>query len=73
MIKKTAAKEQFSFLGKSDEYGKDFMKINFDTDDNFPLNKSLKLGMLTILARSVFKEDGNFYAQVYLEACLYEL
>ena len=26
-----------------DEYGKDFMKINFNSDDNFPLNKTLKL------------------------------
>ena len=25
--------------GKKGEYGKDFMKIIFDTDDNLPLNK----------------------------------
>ena len=29
--------------GKEDEYGKDFMKIKFDTDDNLPLRKPLKL------------------------------
>ena len=29
--------------GKNGEYGKDFMKINFDADDNLPLNKLLKL------------------------------
>ena len=44
--------------GKNGEYGKDFMKNNFDTDDNLPLNKLLKLRMLTIIARSVFKEGG---------------
>ena len=44
--------------GKNSEYGKDFMKNNFDADDNLPLNKLLKLRMLTIIARSVFKEDG---------------
>ena len=29
--------------GKEGEYGKDFMKIKFDTDDDLPLNKPLKL------------------------------
>ena len=28
---------------KEDEYGKDFMKIEFDTNDDLPLNKLLKL------------------------------
>ena len=32
--------------GKKGEYGKDFMKIKFDTDDNLPLNKPLNLRML---------------------------
>ena len=43
------------------EYGKDFMKIKFDTDDNLPLNKTLKLHNMTIIIRSVFEEDGKFY------------
>ena len=29
------------------------MKIKFDTDDNWPLNKQLKLNMLTIIVRSL--------------------
>ena len=29
--------------GKKSEYGKDFMKIKFNTDNNLPLNKPLKL------------------------------
>ena len=41
--------------GKKGEYGKDFMRIKFDTDDNLPLNKELKLHMLTIIVRSVFE------------------
>ena len=59
--------------GKKGEYGKDFMKIKFDTDDNLPLNKPLKLHMLTIIVRSVFEEDSKFDPQVYLDGCLYEL
>ena len=49
------------------------MKIKFDTDDNWPLNKQLKLNMLTIIVRSAFEEDGIFYPQLYLDDCLYEL
>ena len=48
------------------------MKIKFDTDDDLPLNKPLKLHMLTIIVRSVFEEDSKFYPQIYLDKCLYE-
>ena len=59
--------------GKQDRYNKDFMKIRFDTDDNLPLNKTLKLHNMTIIIRSVFEEDGKFYSKVFLDQCLYEL
>ena len=59
--------------GKEGKYGKDFMKIKFDTDDDITLNKHLKLHLLTVIVRSVFKEDSTFYPQVYLDMCLYEL
>ena len=55
--------------GKKGEYGKDFMKIKFDTDDDLPLNKPLNLHMLTIIVRSVFGDEGQFYPQVYLDDC----
>ena len=48
------------------------MKIKFNSDDNLPLNKILKLHNLTIIVRSVFEEDGRNYPQVFLEECLYE-
>ena len=51
--------------GKKGEYDKDFMKIEFDTDYNLPLNKRLKLHMLTIIVRSVFEEHGKFYLHLY--------
>ena len=47
------------------EYGKDFMKIRFKSDDNVPLGRILKLNMLAVVVRSVFEENGN--------ECLYEL
>ena len=49
------------------------MKITFNTDDNFPLNKPLKLQLLTIIVTYIFEEDGKFYPQFYLDDCLYEL
>ena len=59
--------------GKKGEYGKDILKLKFDTDDDLPLNKPLKLPMLAIIVRSVFEGDGKVYPQVYLDDCLYEL
>ena len=40
--------------GKKGEYSKDFMKIKFNTDDILPLNKPLKLHLLTIIVRRLF-------------------
>ena len=45
------------------------MKIKFDTDDDLPLNKLLKLCILTTIVTSAFKEDGKLYPQVYLDEC----
>ena len=51
--------------GKKDEYEKYFIKIRFESDDNTPLNKILKLHILTVVVRSVFKKDGKYYRQVF--------
>ena len=56
--------------GTSVEYDKDYMKIKFNSDDDLPLNKILKLHMLTIIVRSAFEEDGEYYPQVFLDECL---
>ena len=49
------------------------MKIKFNTDNSLPLNKPLKLHLLTIIVRRIFEEDSKFYPQPYLDDCLYEL
>ena len=41
------------------------MKIQFNLDDNLPLNKILKLHMLTVIVRPVFEEDGKHYPQAF--------
>ena len=49
------------------------MKIKFNSDDDLPLNKLLKFRLMTITIRHVFKEDGKFYPQEFLDDTLYEL
>ena len=49
------------------------MKIKFNSDNNLPLNKPLKFHNMTITIRSVFKEHGKLYPQVFLDDTLYEL
>ena len=55
------------------DYEKDYMKIKFNSDDDLPLNKSLKFHLMTITIRSVFEEDGKLDPQVFLDDTLYEL
>ena len=59
--------------GEKIEYGKDFKTIRFESNDNLPLNKPIKLRLLTIIIRPVFSENGKFYPQLFLDDALYEL
>ena len=52
--------------GEENNYRKDYMKIKFNSDDDFPLNKPPKLHAMTIIVRSVFEEGGKLYPQVFL-------
>ena len=55
------------------EYEKDYMKIRFKSNDDLPLNKPIKLRLLTIIIRSVFSEDDKFYPQLFLDDALYDV
>ena len=57
-------------LGK---YEKGFMKIKSNSDDNLPLNKTLKLHNMTIIIRFVFEENSKYYPQGFFDECLREL
>ena len=50
------------------EYEKDYMKIKFYSDDNLLLNT-----VPIIIIRSVFKKDGKYYPQFFLDDSLYEI
>ena len=59
--------------GKKIEYGKDFRKIRFESNYGLPLNKPIKLRLVTIIIKSAFSEDDKFYPQSFLDDALYEL
>ena len=45
--------------GKENDYGKDYMKIKFNSDDDLPLSKPLKFHAVTIIIRSFLKKMVN--------------
>ena len=45
--------------GKEIDYGKDYIKIKFNSDDDLPLTKPLKFHAITIIIRSVFEDGGK--------------
>ena len=59
--------------GEKIEYGKDYIKIRFKSNDDLPLNKPIKLRLLTIITRSIFSKDNRFYPQLFLDDVLHEL
>ena len=59
--------------GERVEYGKDFWKIRFESNDELPMNKPIKLHLLKIIIRCVFSEGGKFHPQIFLDDALYEL
>ena len=60
-------------VAKKLNMGKILKKIRFGSNDNLPLNKPIKLRLLTIIIRYVFSEDRKFYPQLFLDNALYKL
>ena len=55
------------------QYDNNYMKTKFNTYDNIPLNKIIYFPTATIIIRSVTQKDGNYYPQVFLDECLYQV
>ena len=56
---------------KPGEYGKDFMKVKFNSDGNLPLNKILRLHNLTILLGLFFKKTTSItYKFFWMNVCM---
>ena len=45
--------------GEENDYGKDYIKIEFNFDDDLPLSKPLNFHLMTIVIRCVFSEVGK--------------
>ena len=43
------------------------MKIKFNSDDDFPLKKLIKIRLMTIIIRCGFNEDGKLYTPLFLD------
>ena len=52
-------------------YDKNYDVISFDTDDILLLNSIINIYSITIIIKSVFKDNNKFYPQIYLTECRY--
>ena len=46
------------------------MKIKTNSDDEVPLNKTIKIPTMIIVARVIFLEKNKYYLQVFLDEWL---
>ena len=53
--------------------GKILKKNWYESNDDLPLNKPIKLHLLTIIIRSIISENGKLYPELFLDDALYEL
>ena len=53
--------------GKELFYGKNYARIRINSDDDLPLNKSLKFPMLVIIIRCIIQGGKKLYPQIYLD------
>ena len=60
-------------VAKKSNAGKTLKKIRFESKNELPMNKPIKLSLLTIIIRRAFSEGGQFYPQLFLDDALYEL
>ena len=49
------------------------MKIEFNSDDDFPLSKIIEIHSMIIVARAVFMKITNITQKIFLGECLYKL
>ena len=55
------------------QYGKDYMRIKLESNDNLPTDNIVNMHQVTIIIRSVFAQNSKFYPHLFLDDALYEL
>ena len=70
----TGIKHHIKNIDNTDvNYNSDYEKIKFLSDDSLPLDKLIYFPTMIVIIRCVFKQNGIFYLQVYLDDCLYQI
>ena len=54
------------------EYDKDYMKIKFESNNIFPVDKDVNIRLATIITRASFAQDGKYFHQLFLDDGLYK-
>ena len=54
------------------EYDNDYMKIKFESNNIFPIDKNVNIYTATIIIRAIFAKDGKYYPQLFLDGGLYK-
>ena len=62
----------WSITKNLDDYDEKYMKIKLNSDDELPINKSIEIATMAIVARAIFLQNNKYYAQVFLEEYLYK-
>ena len=62
-----------SITKDSDDYDEKYIKIEFDSDNKFPLNKTIEIRNMIITVRAVFHKNNKYHPQIFLNECLYKL
>ena len=62
-----------SLTKNSDDFDEKYMKIKFNSDNQLPLNKTIEIPNMTIVAGAIFYENNKYYPHVFLDECFYKL
>ena len=59
--------------GEPIKYGRDFIKIKFESDDDLPLDKILSIPMCIVAVGSVFQEDNKIDKKSFKNISTYDI
>ena len=49
------------------EYDKDYMKMEFESNNIFPTDKDVNINLVTIVIRAIFAKGAKYYLQLFLD------
>ena len=54
------------------EYDKDYIKIKFESNNIFPIDKNVNIYTAKTIIKASFAKDGKYYPQLFLDDGLYK-